>query len=83
MLSAPGGMSIFREVIVSVILSKHLYIYMCPLPNGFRDTVFYCTIVITSIKGSQDALRRVTRHILPRAAKCFHVDGGILENALY
>jgi hypothetical protein len=29
--------SIFREVIVSVILSKKLYMYMCPVPNGFRN----------------------------------------------
>jgi hypothetical protein len=29
--------SIFREVTVSVILSKKLYMYMCPIPNGFRD----------------------------------------------
>ena len=30
--------SIFREVIVSVILSKNVYMNMCPIPNGFRDT---------------------------------------------
>jgi hypothetical protein len=30
--------SIFQEVIVSVILSMKLYMYMCPGPNGFRDT---------------------------------------------
>jgi hypothetical protein len=29
--------SIFWEVIVSVILSKKLYVYMCPIPNVFRD----------------------------------------------
>jgi hypothetical protein len=27
----------FWEVIVSVILSKDMYLYMCPIPNGFRD----------------------------------------------
>jgi len=27
--------SIFWEVIVSVILSKKLYMNMCPIPNGF------------------------------------------------
>jgi hypothetical protein len=31
------GRSIFWEVIVSVILSKKLYMNMCPIPNGFRD----------------------------------------------
>jgi hypothetical protein len=30
--------SIFWEVIVSVIVSKKQYIYMCLIPNGFRDT---------------------------------------------
>jgi hypothetical protein len=29
--------SIFWEVIVSVILSKNLYMNMCPIPNGLRD----------------------------------------------
>jgi hypothetical protein len=29
--------SIFWEVIVSAILSKKVYMYMCPIPNGFRD----------------------------------------------
>jgi hypothetical protein len=26
-----------REVVASVILSKNMYVYMCPIPNGFRD----------------------------------------------
>ena len=30
-------MSIFWEVIVSVILSKRVYMYMCSSPNGFWD----------------------------------------------
>jgi hypothetical protein len=29
--------STFWEVIVSVILSKILYMYLCRIPNGFRD----------------------------------------------
>jgi hypothetical protein len=29
--------SIFWEAIVSVILSKKVCMYMCPVPNGFRD----------------------------------------------
>ena len=29
--------SIFWEVIVSVILSKNVYMNMCPILNGFRD----------------------------------------------
>jgi hypothetical protein len=31
------GKSILWEVIVSVILSKNLYMNMCPIPNGFQD----------------------------------------------
>jgi hypothetical protein len=27
----------FWEVIVSVILSKYIFMYMCPFPNSFRD----------------------------------------------
>jgi hypothetical protein len=30
-------MSVFWEVTVSVILSKGVYMYMCPILNGFRD----------------------------------------------
>jgi hypothetical protein len=67
--------SVFWEVIISVILSKKMYMYMYPIPNGFRDRV---TDVIALIKESQDALRRATR-----VAKCIDVDGGILENILY
>jgi hypothetical protein len=29
--------SVFLEVIVSVILSKKVYMYMGPIPSGFRD----------------------------------------------
>jgi hypothetical protein len=31
--------SIFWEVTVSAILNKKLYMYMCPIPNGFQDIV--------------------------------------------
>jgi len=30
-------LSIFWELVVWVILSKKLYMYMCPIPNGFRE----------------------------------------------
>jgi len=29
---------VFWEVIISVILSKIMYMYTCPIPNGFRYT---------------------------------------------
>ena len=35
--------------------------------------------VITHIKERQDALRRATRHVLTRVAKCIDADGGIFE----
>jgi hypothetical protein len=56
LLSVPGWKSKFWEGIVSVILSKHLYMYMCPLPNCFRNKVFRFTIANTGIKENQDAL---------------------------
>jgi len=39
--------------------------------------------VIASIKERQDALRRTTRHVFTRVAKCIDVDGGIFEHLLY
>jgi hypothetical protein len=62
--------SVYLEVIVSVILSKKVYMYMCPIPNGFRDRAI-------------SLYRRTTRHVLTRVAKCIDVDGGILENVLH
>jgi len=43
-------MSIFWKVKLSVILSKkvYMYMYMCPIPNGFRDravSLYSCKIV--------------------------------------
>jgi hypothetical protein len=29
---------LFCQVIVSAILNKKVYMYVCPIPNGFRDT---------------------------------------------
>jgi hypothetical protein len=37
---------IFWEVIVSVIPRKKLYMYVCPIPNGFRNIdVSLCSIL--------------------------------------
>jgi len=38
--------------------------------------------VIACIKDRQDALRRTTRHVFTRVAKCTDVDGGIFEHLL-
>jgi hypothetical protein len=43
--------SVFWEVTVSVILSKKVYMYMCSIPNGFRDRAI-------------SLYRRATRHVL-------------------
>jgi hypothetical protein len=66
--------SIFWEVIVSVILSKKLYMYMCPIPNGFPER---------AVSLHSTLYRRATRHVLTRVAKCVDVDGGIFDNVLY
>jgi hypothetical protein len=56
-----------EEIIVSVILSKKVHMYMCPVPNVFRDRA-------TLLYSSLDALRRATRNVLTRVAKCIIVD---------
>jgi hypothetical protein len=66
--------SIFWEVTVSVILSKRVYKYICPIPNGFRDI---------AISLYSTPYRRAIRHVLTRVAKCIDVDGRIFENVLY
>jgi hypothetical protein len=40
------------------------------------------TDAIARIKEREDELRRATRHVLTRVAKCIDVDGGIFENVL-
>jgi hypothetical protein len=62
--------SIFWEVIVPVILSKNVYLYMCPIPNGFQDRAI-------------SLYRLATRQVLTRVAKGTDVDVGIFENILY
>jgi hypothetical protein len=50
--------SIFWEVIVSVILSKKKkYMYMCPIPKGFRDTAIL--LYISKIVDKKEILRNV------------------------
>jgi hypothetical protein len=66
--------SIFWEVTVSVILSKKVYMYMCPIPNGFRDRTISLYSTLYTVQ---------TCHVLTRVAKCIDVDGGIFENVLY
>ena len=49
-----------------------------------RDKLLDHTMdVIASITECQDELRRETRHVLTRVAKCIDIEGGIFENALH
>jgi len=48
-----------------------------------RDELLVNTLdVIGCIKERQDALRRTTRHVFARVAKCTDADGGIFEHLL-
>jgi hypothetical protein len=58
--------SILWEVIVSVILSRKVYMHVCLIPNGYRDIAI-------------SLYRRATRHVLTRVAKSIDVNGGIFE----
>jgi hypothetical protein len=46
--------STFCEVTTSVILSKKVYMHMCPIPNGFRDRAIslYSTLYTPDMEGS-------------------------------
>jgi hypothetical protein len=61
--------SVFWEVIVSVILRKKMYMFMCPIPNDFLDRAISLYTVQTSNMPCPHTF-----------AKCFDVDGGIFEN---
>jgi len=52
--------------------------------SGYRDELLVNILdVIACIKERQDALRRTTRHVFTRVAKCTDDDGGIFEHLLY
>jgi hypothetical protein len=50
--------SIFWKVTVSVILSKKVYMYMCSIPNSFRDRAI--SLYSTLIRGFRYFLIRYT-----------------------
>jgi hypothetical protein len=50
--------SIFWEVILSVILNKKMYMYMCPLPNDFRDRAI--SLHSSRIVNKKEILRTVS-----------------------
>jgi hypothetical protein len=50
--------STFWNVIVSAIVSKKVYMYICPTPNGFRDIVI--SLHSSKIGGNKEVLRTIT-----------------------
>jgi hypothetical protein len=50
--------SIFWEVIVLAILSKKIYMYMCPIRNGFRDRTI--SLYTAKIVDRKEILRTVS-----------------------
>jgi hypothetical protein len=60
--------SIFCEVTVSAILSKNVYKYMRPIPNGFRDR---------AISQYSTLYRRAKRHVLTRVVVVVDVDDDV------
>jgi hypothetical protein len=53
--------SIFREVIKLVILSNKLYMYMCTIPNGFRDTAI--SLYSSEFVDKKEILRTVSNKV--------------------
>jgi hypothetical protein len=64
---------VFWEVIVSVIINKSVHVHVS---YSERLELFH---VIARI----EEVRRATRHVLTRIAKCTDVEGGVCENVLY
>jgi hypothetical protein len=50
--------SIFWEITFSVILSKNVYMYVCPIPNGFRDRAI--SLYSSKIVDKKEILRTVS-----------------------
>ena len=58
--------SIFWAVIISLILSKKVYMYMCPNPNGFRER----TISLYSSLDLAPNIVLPSRRTAPLSAAC-------------
>jgi hypothetical protein len=59
-----GERSIFWDVIVSAILSKKVYMYMCPIPYGFRDRAIS---LYSNVKTHSDEQHAMSSHDLQSA----------------
>jgi hypothetical protein len=60
--------TIFLEVTVTVILSKNVYKYMCPIPNGFRDTAV--SLNSSRIVDKKETLRTVSNKVKVKLSLC-------------
>jgi hypothetical protein len=49
---------VFWELIVSVILSRNVYVYMCPIPNGFQDKAI--SLYTSKTVDKEETLRTVS-----------------------
>jgi hypothetical protein len=58
--------SIFWEAMVSVILSKN--VYMCPSPNGFRDRAV--SLYSSKIVAKKEILRTVSNKVKEKLSLC-------------
>jgi hypothetical protein len=72
-----------RDHSISHSKQKNIRICICVLLRTVSEIQLY--YIFARIKEHQDALtvRRATRHVLTRVAKCIGVDGAIFENVLY
>jgi hypothetical protein len=59
--------SIFRGVTVSVILSKNVYMYMGPIPSGFRDRVI--SVYSSKIVDKKEILHPVSNTVMYCSSK--------------
>jgi hypothetical protein len=60
------GRLIFWEITVSVILSKKVFMYICPIPNGFRDRAI-------SLYSSKIVIKKETLHTVSNTGCIVHV----------
>jgi hypothetical protein len=63
----PGGKVNILEVIVSVILSKKVYVYRCLIPKRFRDTAI--SLYSSKIVHKNEILRTVSNTVISAAAR--------------
>jgi len=63
-------------------LHKHSYENLSYTVDRRDELLVHILDIIACIKESQGTLRRTTRHVLTRVAKCNDVDGGIFEYLL-